>query len=102
MKRFFIPAAILVISICVSYKGYGEDKSFPALHTGDTENEVIERWGLPDNKSRMYEDGKRRAVWIYNCEYLTPCAQDCDWYYDVPCYYLFFEDGKLIGWHDVR
>jgi hypothetical protein len=71
MKRFFIPAAILIAFICLSYNGYGEDKSFPALRTGDTENEGIERWGLPDNKSRMYEDSKRRAVWIYNCEYLT-------------------------------
>lgn len=88
--------------MCVSYNVHAEDKSFPALYTGDTENDVTERWGIPDDKSRMYEEGKRRAVWIYNCEYLAPCAQDCDWYYDVPCYYLFFEDGKLIGWHDVR
>lgn len=102
MKRFFILAVLLITSIFVSYNGYGGDKSFPALHAGFTEKEVIERWGIPADKSRMYDEGKRRAVWIYNCEYLTPCAQDCDWYYDVPCYYLFFEDGKLTGWHDVR
>ena len=102
MKKIIILAAFFVAVSYAYPSAYAEDKVGLMLQSGDTESEVIERWGEPDKINRSYKEGERRAVWIYNCEYQTPCAQDCDWYYYVPCYYLFFQDGELVGWHDVR
>ena len=95
--------ALLFLIMSFSHGGAvaGDAKNLE-LYLGDSEGVVVNRWGKPAKVSRTFKDGKSREVWIYNCERQTPCPQDCDWYYQVPCYYLFSEDGGLKGWHDVR
>lgn len=72
------------------------------LNIGDTRETVLGKWGNPAQKDRQYKVGDRREVWVYTCEYLTPCPRDCDWYYELPCYYLFFVNGELTAWEEVR
>lgn len=100
--REIILSILLVLCSSVCCGANSDEKKALELHAGVTEAEVIASWGLPAKKSSMLKDGKRKGVWIYNCQYQTPCPQDCEWYYEIPCYYLFFEHGVLTGWHDVR
>ena len=69
MKKIIVLAAFFVAVSYAYPSAYAEDKVGLMLQSGDTENEVIERWGEPDKINRSYKEGKRRAVWIYNCEY---------------------------------
>jgi hypothetical protein len=69
---------------------------------GDTEEAVLERWGEPARKKHIIGSKGKRELWVYDCEYFTPCSMNCDRYYYLPCIYLFFEEGKLTSWHDTR
>lgn len=93
---------ILLVFILIPYVANAENEPKLTLSVGDSREAVKKKWGEPAQKDRVFKVGDRREVWVYTCEYLTPCPRDCDWYYELPCYYLFFVNGELMGWEDVR
>ena len=103
-NRMTKAAAIFVLLLLFTLSSISEEDSERELTItlGDTREAVLGKWGEPAQKDRQYKVGDRREVWVYTCEYLTPCPRDCDWYYELPCYYLFFVNGELNAWEEVR
>ena len=103
MKRVMF-YSILVLTLTCSSLAADEKLNERAmtLDVGDSRDAVKSKWGDPADRDIFLVKGQWRDVWIYSCEYLTPCPNDCDRYYYLPCYFLFFENGKLQSWQDVR
>ncbi len=93
---------MIILSPCLPVQGKPKSSQQPFLSTGETQERVVETWGVPDRKRKIVGSEGKRELWVYDCKYQTPCSRDCDWYFHLPCVYLFFEDGKLTGIHDTR
>ena len=102
MRFLFSAFTILICLSIYSASAQVEQTPIHEIKIGDTREAVIAKWGKPAQKDRVYKVGDRREVWVYTCELQTPCPRDCDWYYELPCSYLFFVNDKLTAVEDVR
>ena len=101
MKRIFLLLLSLVALTCYSYSDENKQEKELTLITGDSREVVREKWGSPAQIDRLLKDGIPKEVWIYTCQYIEPFGGCTNWYYDLPCYYLFFENKELQSWQDL-
>ena len=75
-------------------------KNVAELNTGDTQSIVLDKWGEPRSISQIQGPWGENQLWVYNC--LQYCDCDSNWFYEAPCYFLYFENGRLISISDYR
>ncbi len=75
-------------------------KNIAELSKGDTQSIVLEKWGKPMNISKIQGPWGENQLWVYNC--LRYCDCRSNWFFEAPCYFLYFENGKLISISDYR
>ena len=55
--------------------------------TGQSKDQVIQAWGRPDKINDSYHDGgTANEQWVYRVS-------------DFESRYIYFEDGKVVGWN---
>jgi hypothetical protein len=103
MTTYFLISVLLTLLFsCPGYKISPEPKKEITLNKGDTTNQVLESWGEPARRELTFSDGIRSELWIYDCRLLSPCFCGDNSYFDLPCYFLFFTDGRLAGWNQLE
>ena len=96
--NFLVSFVILVLSLagCAEIEPPGPDVIIsPNLRLGDTQQEVISRWGKPDeiNKLGVDELGIAKEEWVYYGRYpMVPI----DYQYVSKTKYLYFEGNILV------
>jgi len=99
MKTLII-ALILILS---AHNLLAKDKSdnYVDIKVGSSKNSVEEKLGKPGNVDYFGTPKGTGEVWLYNCEYLSPCG--INYYYDVPCVFIIFDgEGRLSTLNNLK
>lgn len=76
-------------------------KNITDLKDGDTKLVAIEKWGEPDYVDSNIRNNIEREVWIYECRKYPECYDDSDCRFIGPCYFLYFENSRIIDIYDA-
>ena len=77
-------------------------KNTADLELGDTKEVALERWGKPDRINSSVGPWGERQQWVYDCIRFVDCDDDPRCFFKSPCFYLYFENNRLIDIYDSR
>lgn len=97
---FLLPTICLLLACSCSSKP--AIKNTADLQIGDSKEVALERWGKPDRINRSTGNWGEREQWVYDCIRYVDCYDSLNCFFGSPCFYLYFENGKLIDIYDSR
>ena len=98
--RILIIALLLFLPALTLNAKDRKDK-YVDIKVGSSKESIKDKLGKPGNINYFGTPTGIGDVWLYNCEYLSPCG--INYYYDVPCVFLIFDgEGKLSTINNLR
>ena len=98
--RILIIALVFFLLTPVLFAKEKKDK-YVNIKVGSSKKSVEEKLGKPGNIDYFGTPTGTGEVWLYNCEYMSPCG--INYYYDVPCVFLIFDgEGNLSTLNNLR